>query len=163
MPPTGFVMMTYDTCVHFIFFCFWRKVKGLRHERDESSRERPLRQQIQTIMLSQGAWPPESSWVAERVSCGLQGQHACHKGQHAFHSNYNCCLKRSRTVRPSGKYWWFLVPNNALLKRGCLMAKNKNKNEALRVADDVCVCVGGRSPSRRVSGATAAAAVQQRS
>ena len=137
MPPTGFVMMTYDTCVHFIFFCFRRKVKGLRHERDESSRERPLRQQIQTIMLSQGAWPPESSWVAERVSCGLQGQHACHKGQHAFHSNYNCCLKRSRTKDPRGYFRGFLCQT---MRFSAGMFHGEKKNEAC-VLSLLFVCV----------------------
>ena len=68
-----------------------------------------------------GCMPPESCWVAERVSCGWQGQHT-------FHGNYNCCLKRSRTKDPRGNIRGFLCP------------------------------------SRRVSGATAAAAaVQQRS
>ena len=130
MPPTGFVMMTYDTCVHFIFFCFRRKVKGLRHERDESSRERPLRQQIQTIMLSQGAWPPESCWVAERVSFELQGQHA-------FHSNYNCCLKRSRTKDPRGYFRGFLCQT---MRFSAGMFHGEKKNEAC-VLSLLFVCV----------------------
>ena len=92
MPPTGFVAMTHDTYLqHYVYFP--AKSRDLNSTSGTSSRDRPLGQLIQTIMLRQGAWPPESCWVAERESCGLQGQHA-------FHSNYNCCLKRSRTKDP---------------------------------------------------------------
>ena len=70
---------------NIIMFIFRRKVETSTHERDEFPRQRPLGQLIQTIMLTQGACPPESCWVAERASCGLQGQHG-------FHCNYNCCV-----------------------------------------------------------------------
>ena len=93
MPPTGIVAMAYDTYVYFNVFSFRRKVESTTYERDQFSRQRPPRQLIQTIMLRQDAWPPESCWVAEWVSCGLQGQHA-------FHSSCTCCLNRSRTEGP---------------------------------------------------------------
>ena len=56
MPPTGFVAMAHDTYT-FNIFSFRRKVETSTYERDEFSRQRPLWQLSQTIVLRQGARP----------------------------------------------------------------------------------------------------------
>ena len=72
-------------------------------------------------MLTQDVWPPESCWVAERVSCGLHAQHA-------FHSNHNCCVKRSRTKDPrGGNIRGFLCPTMRLSSGDVSWRKKKKK------------------------------------
>ena len=108
-------------------------------------------------MLRQGAWPPASCWVAEWVSCGLQGQHA-------LHTNYNCRLNRSRTEGPRGNN----ISGACTVCRKMLFVmrvvserKIEGKNTKCCFRPLLSVHVGGRSSSRRTSGATAAAAQQQ--
>ena len=115
MPPTGFVAMTYDTYVHFIISCFRRKEENFiqrfcTYERDEFSGHRPPGHLIQLRLLRQGACPPESCWVAERASCGLQGQHG-------FHCNYNCCVWIDRGPRASENNSGFCLSKNEFCQR----------------------------------------------
>ena len=146
----------------FKFFRFWRKVTTSTYERDEFSRHVPLAQLlvVQLIMLRQGAWPPELCWIAEWVSCRLQGQNAFH--------NHNSCFNRSRT-EGLREYFWGLACRKMRFSSGGVSRLNvgKRKGKVKFALCKVCflllllVCAGGRSPSRGLRGATAAAVQQQ--